>query len=140
MATQKMTVVWQDSAGLSNLRTLTTATGATALVAALAAKSNAVNVEVWEGTMVTSSSAPTAAQYPTCQSVAYLRFTDGAGSFATVALPSPQGSIFGPDSFSVDPTQIAGIIAAAVGVVQTAAGTLVTAFDSGWLGTGPANP
>jgi hypothetical protein len=140
MATQKMTVFWADAAGLSQARTYTTAAGATALVAALQAKSNAVAADLWEGTEVTSATPATAAQFPTVQAVAYLRFTDGAGHTATVALPAPQGSIFLSDGFSVDPTQIAAIIAQAIGVVETAAGTLVTAFDSGWLGTGPGTP
>jgi hypothetical protein len=135
----KRTVVWQDSANGTTLRTLTSQAGAPLTMAALQAKSNAGIQEWWEQLDNVLSTLPTAAAYPFASQVAYLLFEDGGGLSARLALPAPLASIFLPDGATVDPTQVTAIIAAAQAEIVTASGALVTIFRGGSLGKGPTN-
>jgi hypothetical protein len=136
MAIQAMTVVWQDANGSFTLRSLKTLAGAAAIATALQGKSNAAVVETWEGTDTFTGAIAGAGSYLSAGQVAYLEFTDIANNVTTVALPAPDSAIFQADGVSVDATQIAGIIAACIGALTTAAGNAVTAFKAGRLGTG----
>ena len=135
----KRTVVWSDAAGQTSLRTLTSLAGAPLTMAALLAKSNAVINEWWESVDTLGTATPLAAAVPFASQVAYLQFQDGAGHQARIALPAPLGSMCLTDQVTVDPTQIAAIIAAAQIEVVTTAGTLVTTFTGGQLGKGQVN-
>lgn len=135
-APYKRTVVWTDCAGQTTLRTLTSQAGAGTVQGILVGKSNAVITEWWEQQETLPAGAPTAAANPFASQVAYLNFSDGAGSSARLALPAPLASIFLADGVTVDPSQawIAAIIAA--GEVVTPAGNLITTFTGGSLGKG----
>ena len=135
----KRTVVWQDAANGSTLRTLTTLAGAPLTMAALQMFSNAGIQEWWEQLDNVLSTLPTAAPNPWASQVAYLLFQDNGGLSARLALPAPLASIFLPDGVTVDPTLITPILSAAQAEVVTASGALVTKFQGGSLGKGPTN-
>lgn len=130
---KKAGLVWIDAQGEKVLHVITTDTGVGAIETALEAKSNAGVVECWEGLDELSSPTPTAATYPTVRATVVLTFTDGVGSFAKLFIPAPVSSIFAADGVSVDPTQIAGIIAAAVGHLVCGSGNVATAYVGGQL-------
>ncbi len=136
MATARMSIVWVDAAGAMSTRTITAQVSAAAILSAAQAYTNAQPLETWEGAIGSGYPAPSAAAYLSAGSVVYLVFTDGVGHNVTLALPGPSTSIFLPDGVSVDPTTIAPLIAACIGTLTTAAGTVVTAFVSGQLGPG----
>lgn len=131
--------VWIDANGQQTVRSLTSQSSTAAVVSALEAYSNATALSFAEGPLVNPGASPSTGAYLSARQVAYLRFTDGAGHVAVVALPSPKSNIFMSDGVTVDPTAIAPLIAACIGVIQTGAGTLVTAFQSGSLGEGSVN-
>lgn len=139
MANQQMWVVWIDANGQQSVRSITTNTGAAALLVQLVAQSNAVPKSTAEGDLVVPGGIPATTPYLSASQVAYLTFTDGANHNTTLALPSPSTSIFQADGTTVNALAIAGIIAAATGVLLTGAGTPITTFVSGQLGPGRVN-
>lgn len=131
--------VWVDANGFTRLTlvntvpaSLVTPDPAAPVVAALAAKSNAAPLNDTEGTLnVVGSPAPTAGIFQVVSDCAALMFQDAAGNKTRLQLVAPQSGIFMADQETVDPTQIAAIIAAVVGTVMTAAGGVVTAYVGG---------
>jgi hypothetical protein len=108
-------------------------------MAALQAKSNAGIQEWWEQLDNILSTLPSPASYPFASQVAYLSFTDAGGLGARLAVPAPLASIFLADGATVDPSQVAAIIAAATTEIVTSSGALVTTFRGGSLGRGQTN-
>jgi len=134
--TQVMTVIWGDSNGAQQLRTIETQAGASSRTAAIQVYNHAAPSQTSEGPPVYPGVPPVVGVYPSAESVAYLRFADAAGFVAVLALPAPDTSIFLADGVTVDPLAIGGIIVAATASLVTAAGNLVTTFVGGSLGQG----
>lgn len=131
MANQKRSTVWVDAAGSTRRTDLYGPGSLAAVVAALAAKSKAAELQHWEGDLVASVAAPAGGLYAAAADIARLLFTSAAGQVVQVALPAPLASIFQADGYSVDPAQIAGIIAAVKAGVLTTSGGVLTDYVGG---------
>jgi hypothetical protein len=127
----RRTTVWIDAAGKTTAHLLTTAAGAAAIEAAIAAVSNAVPQLEWEGPLVAPGGAGVNAAFPSVADTATLTFTKASGELLKVLVPAPISSIFLADAETVDPTQIAALIAAVVGSLSDPSGNLATAYVSG---------
>lgn len=100
--------------------------------AALLAVSNADYVREFEGTSVANGSpSPIAAPFETVMDQAFLWFVTAAGTLVQVTVVAPQSSIFMADGMTVDPTSVAGVVAAVVGTVTDQNGNVTTAFTAG---------
>lgn len=132
VALTQRSIVWVDANGISR-QTLVAGNASLATVqTALLAKSNADVLTNFEGPLtVNASPAPIAAQLQSVSDSAVLTFATTGSSLLSVTLPAPVASIFFADMETVDSTQIAAIIAAVVGTVQTTSGVTATAYVSG---------
>jgi len=132
VALTRRSIVWVDANGFTR-QTLPVGNATLAgLQAALLAKSNADLANEFEGVLtVNTTPAPVAAALQSVLDAAMLTFSTTSSSLVTVTLPAPIASIFFADGETVDPAQIAAIIAAVVGTVQTVGGSTATAFVSG---------
>jgi len=132
MAVTRRSIVWVDANGFT---TQTQPIGNATLAGiqtALLAKSNADVSSEFEGALtVNTTPAPVAATFQSVKDAAFLTFTTTTTSLLTVTLPAPVSSIFFADNETVDPTQIAAIIAAVVGTAQTLGGATATAYLAG---------
>jgi len=100
-------------------------------MSALAAQSNAVVQDFWEGTDVFPFLVPVNALYPAVADYASLLFADAGGDETYINLPAPKAAIFLADGVTVDPAAIAAIIAAAQSEIITASLSLVTTYLGG---------
>jgi len=134
-ATDRLSMVWVDAAGLTTMSYYDTddATGNT-IAADVAGLSNAGQLAFWHGDL-TVFSPPTipGGDYQLVQTYALLIYVDAAGNEATIRIPAPLTSIFNSDGRTVNPVAIATLTADVVGHVVTSAGNLVTAFKAGVL-------
>jgi len=130
-----MTVVWIDAGGRTAAHLLTTSAGAAAVLTQVAAVSNAVPQQQWEGPLTVPGGAAVAASFPDVSDVAWLTFTKASGELVKVAIPAPLASIFLADGETVDPTQVAALITAVIANVVDASGNAVTAYVSGLRNT-----
>lgn len=101
--------------------------------AAVQACANAVLQFATSGIPTISGATPGSGQYDLVSDTAVLVFATAPGSDLKVVIPAPLGSIFGPSSNVVDPTNplVAALIAAVVGTLGDAAGNAATAYISG---------
>lgn len=131
MAAQQRYIVWVDAGGRTRVTIPCSNPDNAAIMAAMEAKSEAGVLNWFEGPRNFLSPTPAGGVFADVVDLARLTFTDAGGNLTTLALPAPTLSIFEADSVTVDPTQIAAIIAAAVGSLCTASGGLVTAYVGG---------
>jgi hypothetical protein len=131
VADEHRSIIWIDAGGRTRQTILHSQGSSAAVEAALATKSNAGVQMDWAG--VTSSFVPTpvATPYPAVTDTAQLTFEDGGGLLVYVTLPAPDASIFQTDGETVDPAQIAGIVAAVVGTLCSQSGALVVSYVGG---------
>jgi len=97
----------------------------------MAAFSNAVPVEYFEGNDVFLPGSPTSAIFADVRDLARLTFTTPAGDLVVLALPAPNSGIFLPDTVTVDASAIALIISDCIGNLCTPSGVAVTAYVAG---------
>lgn len=136
---QRGTLIWVDGQGERVLHVIVTNTGCGGICTALLNHSNAVEESVSEGLLVAGGSTPVVATYPTVRTNTRLGFVAASGSRANLYLPAPKPGIFLTDGTTVDPAQIADIIAAATGTLLAGDGTAVTLFTGGELHAGKIN-
>jgi hypothetical protein len=132
VANQKRTTVWASADGRTRRTELYGLASLAGVQAALAAASNAGELQHWEGDLVASVPAPSAASFPSVQDLAILLYADGAGVQVQVRIPAPHASIFMSDGETVDPGAIGAISAAVIGHVLTTSGVAVTTFVGGF--------
>jgi len=132
VALTRRSIVWVDANGFTR-QTLPVGNASLAgIQAALQGQSNADVANVFEGALtVNVTPTPVAAPLQSVLDSAQLVFSTTTSSLVTLTLPSPVASIFFADGETVDPAQIAAVIAAAVGTLQTVGGSTATAFVSG---------
>lgn len=132
---QIRSTIWLDANGYTQIGMLRTNTGAGAIQAAIAAVSNAGLQQCWEGSQTVTGAAPTAALYQSGQQIVRLTFLCADGSEAVVKVFAPQSTIFLTDGVTVDPANanVATLIAACIGNLESATGALATAFLSGYM-------
>src|SRR5579863_9444651 len=122
-------IIFIDANGYQTIKLVRTAASPTALIAAIIAVSNAAPVRYWgsaENTYPTPT--PTSATYIGGNWVAELTFQCADLSQAVIRLPAPPVGIFYADQFTVDPTTITSLIAAAIGTLVSDTGSLATAY------------
>lgn len=133
MAQDMQSVIWVDANGFTRLTTFNNDGNPALVNAEMVAVSNADHERAWDGPLVVSSSpAVTAAVYQSVQDAAILSFQDSAGSIVKITLPAPQLGIFAADLQTVDPTQIASLIAAVIAHVLSNAGLPVVSYLGGF--------
>jgi len=124
-------MVWIDANGFTRLTLVNGTSPLSGVQSALLAKSNADVLNAVENTISLFTPAPPGGTYRTVGDAAILTFQDAGGNLVDITLPAPDSSIFLADQETVDGSQIAAIIAAVVGTVDTASGGVVTAFVGG---------
>lgn len=129
---QAKSVIYIDAGGVATIHLIRTHTGGGTILNLLLGHSNADVSSTWEGTeVVNSTPSPVAAEYPSGRIVAALTFLAADGTLATLNIPAPKINIFLADGTTVDPTQIADVIAACVGQLIAPSGSLVTSYVAG---------
>lgn len=124
--------VWIDANGFTRLTLCNSLVGSSGVQGALLAQSNADVLNYLDTTLtVNGAPAPSASQFQRVSDAAGLTFQDASGNLVVLQLPAPVSSIFMADTVTVNPAAIAAIIAAVVGTVVTASGSLVTAYVGG---------
>lgn len=125
-------IVWVDAAGGSRLTTPQANGSLSSIVTEMLAVSNATVAYYWEGARTVPGGTPTASTYLSTRDAAILVFNDAACNEVRLTLPAPDSSIFMADEQTVDPTAVSSLIAACLGVLQTGAGGVVTAYIAGY--------
>lgn len=131
MALQKRFIVWIDLQGRTTTSIPAADPDASGIMAALLNHSGAAVQQWFEGVPTFPGATPSGVLLPDVADLARLTFTDAGGSLVNLSLPAPNAGIFEADTVTVDPTTIADIITASVGVLVSAAGNPVTAFVGG---------
>jgi len=127
-----MSLIWVDVNGLNRFHQLQTSAGASAVVTALLGKSHGDVLVAWEGPLyVNGSPVVTTGDYQSVSDYAELLFQTAVGTQVNVAIPAPDSAIFLADGFTVDSTQIAGIIAAVIANCVDGNGNAVTTYLGG---------
>lgn len=75
---------------------------------------------------------PLGLQYISVQDAATLVFATAAGTTVSITIPAPQTSIFMADQETVDPSSVAGVVAACIGLLCDSAGNVVASFLAGY--------
>lgn len=104
------------------------------VVTALAAKSKSGISYAVESGPLGPTQEPGSGVYSTIADKVTLLFQTASGVTIQVTLPAPDASIFLADGKTVDPAQIADIITACVGTVQTLDGNVAIGFLNGFRG------
>jgi hypothetical protein len=128
VANQKRTTVWASADGRTRRTELYGLASLAGVQAALAAASNAGELQHWEGDLVASVPAPSAASFPSVQDLAILLYADGAGVQVQVRIPAPKDTCFLADGETMDgagPGQAVGAALLTYGASQDG-----VAFDS----------
>ncbi len=125
-------IVWIDAQGRSRLTTPQANAALTTIQADILAVSNAKVAYYWEGARTNVGGSPASAQYVSVTDAAVLVFNDAACNEVRLTVPAPLASIFMADEQTVDPTAVSTLIAACLGVLQTGAGGVVTAYIAGY--------
>lgn len=131
MALRRSTA-WIDVSNRTRQTILTSVAGAPATALALAAKSNAAELNHFEGPYLPAFVVvPSNLQYSAVADYAALLFADAAGETAQITLPAPQLGIFQADGMTVNSAAIAALIAAVGLECLSASGGLLTTFLGG---------
>jgi len=133
MADRAAGAVWADVTGRTRLTIIKAATTPCTILTALQAKSNCGVLYNWDGDIDDGPGTATAAVYQAANSAAVLVFQTGSGSVLRLTLPAPDSSIFLADGSTVDPAQVAGIVAACIGNLSDGAGNTAATFVAGYL-------
>ena len=134
MASINESVVWVDHGGNQTIKLIRQSNFTQTIRNDLVAISNADWLQSWSGTLAINGTIVTAnATYPSVLQQATLVFLCADNTQARIDLPAPVGSIFLPDGVTVDSTAIATLIGDAIGNLQSASGSLATAYLSGIL-------
>jgi len=134
MTDKCMSVVWIGAGTGATITRIQTATGADTILTDMLAVSQADFNDKWEGDLIINSSpAPPGGQYPGLQQQCLLQFLCADNTTAILRLIAPSISIFLADGVTVDSTAIATLIADCVGNLESATGSLATAFLGGFL-------
>lgn len=132
MALMRRTTVYIDANGFTRAALLTTTLGAGSIQSAILGVSHADVSTYWEGPLVVSAHpSPSVGQFISVWDAAILTFATTGTSLLTVVVPAPKDTIFFSDLETVNPANIAALIAAVVGTAQTTSGDTATAFVSG---------
>lgn len=129
----RLYAIWLDFNGVTRQTVLNSTASAAAVLTALQAKSEAEVLNYVESALSTPIGVAAAAQYQSVKSAATLLFQTGAGTIVRVTIPAPAVGIFLADQQTVDPAQVAAIIAAAVGTLTDISGNVVTSYLGGTL-------
>lgn len=135
--------VWVDANGRKTIFRVNSGTGMGGAAAALAALSNAAELEHWESNVSTSVPAPVAAAYQSGQDRAALVFVCADGTTTAIIVPAPALAIFMADGETVDITNVdvVAFVAAAVAAPLTnGSGSAVTGLVSGQRLPRASNP
>lgn len=133
MATDRLSMVWIDAAGLTTMNYYDTddATG-DVIAGDIANLSNAGQLAFWHGDLTVFSPATIpGGDYQLLQTYALLTFADAAGNETTLKIPAPLTTIFQADGRTVDPVAIATLIADVIGHVILPNGNLVASYTTG---------
>lgn len=135
MVDQVRSIVWADAGGYTVVTKVRSATGAAGIMADALAVSNADWLEDWEGALSTHVATPTSAVYQPASLRAVLTFLCADNSQVRLIVPSPQVGIFLADKQTVDAANagVVTLIAACIGNLESATGSLATAYLSGTL-------
>lgn len=127
--------IWVDAGVGQTIYRNRTASGVGALLAGIQGCSNADWSVCWESPETLNTPAPVAAQYLGVKPDAVLYFACADTTVAALRIPSPQVGIFLADQVTINPANaaVAVLIAAAVGNLASASGSLATAFLAGRL-------
>lgn len=132
MADQTRSIVWIGAGTGATITRVRTATGAGTIQTDMLAVSNADYNDYWEGDLVVNGSpAPVNAEYPGLTQQALLTFLCADNTQVILRIPAPQVGIMLSDGVTVDSTLIATLIADCIGNLQSATGSLATAYLSG---------
>lgn len=134
MAVQTRQIVWLDAAGRTRVTLPSADPDSSTIMSKLQLHSNADVLRWFEGPPTILSPVPPGGTYASVSDIARLTFTDPTGDLVDLALLAPDIGIFLADSVTVDPSAIADIITACVGVLVTQTGTPVSAFVGGLRG------
>jgi len=131
---KRASLVWQDAQGEQALHLITTASGVSSIRTQLLLKSNALVSEEAEGDLIETNGTPSVLTYPSNRMNAVLLFKDSrTNSVARLYIPAPLDTIFDGSGDTVDPAQVSGITAAAIGNLMAGSGNTVDMFVGGYL-------
>lgn len=133
MADRGVAAVWVDAAGATRLQVIKAATNPCSILTQAQAVSNAGILYNFDGPLDPAIGAATAALYQPVAATASLTFATAGAQELLLLLPAPASGIFLADLQTIDPTQIAALIAACVGELSDGAGNTATAFLGGHL-------
>lgn len=125
-------VTWLDGNGRTALTLPRTSTPTSiGIQTALQAKSNASIASYFTGPEVLQVPSPVIADYQSVLDRAILYFQTASGVMVQLQLPAPQIGIFMADQYTVDPSQITAIIAAAISALTDPSGNAVVGYVNG---------
>jgi len=125
--------VWADYTGRTRLTIVKAATNPCIILTKLQGHSNAQVLYNWDGSLDPTIGTAAALVFQAVNQWAQLVFQTGAGNLLRLTLPAPSSAIFLPDGVTVDPAQIADVIAAAIGQLSDGAGNTASAYVAGFL-------
>lgn len=111
MAHNKAGLIWADVNGFTRLTTLNNDGSLDDVLLDMEAKSNGSNTVRWNGPVELFDPLTANAVYNSVLDSAVLSFENASGGITKVFLPAPKSSIFMADGQTVDPAQIATLIA-----------------------------
>lgn len=140
---QRAYVIWADANGVTRQTVINTNAGVAGVLAQLQPLSWAQVFNYTDAALLGPLGLPAMHAYQSVRSAVALEFQTSAGTIVKITLPSPvltgavnPTGIFLADQQTVDPAQIAALIAAVTGSVTDPAGNLVTSFVGGYLTPG----
>ncbi len=129
--TKRRTIFWADQAGQRAITHFDYAGDASGFFAQYQAFSDAHVQDWFEGTLTRIRLGTLNFPYRGVEDIAVLTFSDNARNRTKLMLPAPVLSMFLPDGKTVDPAQVAALVADCIGNLTTQANTVVTRFLSG---------
>lgn len=135
--TLSASTIWVDAGVGQTIYRTRTNSGVGSILSATQGCSNADWSTCWESAETLNTPAPVASQYLPVKPDAVLYFSCADTTVASLRIPSPKVGIFLADQTTVDPanTDVVALVAAAVGNLASASGSLATFFVAGRLDT-----
>ena len=128
-----MSSFWTDANGFNTIHRIRSAFGATTIANDIQAVSNAMLTTTWEGVESAPVGVPVAAVNLPGNLIALLTFQCADLTEATIKIPAPQAALFFADGRTVNPANVAVLIADCLANLVSSSGSPAVLYISGTL-------